>query len=213
MIQLNNPDVENKSLPEFKEWSVVAARLLQSVIYSDEEHAWTVLLRSQANLESYFARIGLVLVVNEADGMAYLRQLTESESTSGYDRIPRLFRRVPLSYDATLLCVLLRDALRRFEEEDIDNQRCVLEFDQLFETWKTFFPRGEDEVKIRKSLEKNLRKLDEYRFVRKFGDEGNSWEVRPILKARLPIDELEKLRDQLKRATGATTLDDLGRME
>jgi Domain of unknown function (DUF4194) len=208
MIQLNPSDNDSKTLPEFKEWSVVAARLLQSVIYADEEHAWTVLLRSQSNLESYFARIGLVLVVNEADGMAYLRQLTESESTGGYDRIPRLFRRVPLSFEATLLCVLLRDALRRFEEEDIDNQRCVLEFDQLFETWKTFFPRDEDEVKIRKSLEKNLRKLDEFRFVRKFGDDGNSWEVRPILKARLPIDELEKLRDQLRRATGANSVED-----
>jgi hypothetical protein len=202
MIQINASETENRTLPEFKEWSIVAAKLLQGCIYNDEEHAWAITLRWQSQLESYFARIGLVLVVNEADGMAYLRQLTEGESDGGYDKIPRLFRRVALSYETTLLCVVLRDALRRFEE-DVDHERCIVEVDALLETWKTFFPDGEDELKLRKQLEKNLRKLDEFRFVRRFGDDGNSWEVRPILKARLPLSELEKLRDQLRQVTSS----------
>jgi hypothetical protein len=71
------------------------------------------------------------------------------------------------------------------------------------ETWKTFFPEGEDELKLRKLLEKNLRKLDEFRFVRRFGEDSNSWEIRPILKARLPLAELDKLRDQLRQVVAS----------
>lgn len=186
--------------PDFDESSIAAVHLLQGAVYSDETRIWDLVLSHQTRLDSYFNRIGLRLVVDEAEGFAFLRQLDDDElnNVRGYDQLPKLFHRKRLSYDATLLCVLLRDELRRFEEEDVDNARCVIATDELFEQWKAFFPPGHDEVKLKKSLLAALATLDDLKFVREFTKEPQEWEIRRILKARMPVASLERLRIELK---------------
>ena len=183
-------------LPEYREWSDVAVRLLQGVVYLEDGKPWDVLLRNVTPLEDYFGCIGLQLVVDESEGFAFLRQVPTDEMSDGYDALPKLFRRSRLSYDATLLTILLREELRRFEEEQVDDQRCVVSADELFELWKPFFPRDQDEIRLRKSLGTAMRTLEGLKFVRRFGKDTDSWEVRRILKARLIAADLEAVRDQ-----------------
>lgn len=200
-----------QDLPEFREWSEVAVRLLQGVVYLEDGRSWDVMLRNRSALEEYFYRIGLQLVVDESEGFGFLRQLQAEDLPSDYEQLPRLFRRTRLSYDATLLTVLLRDELRRFEEEDVHNQRCVISGDALFEQWKSFFPKDSDEVRLRKSLATAIRTLEGLKFVKRFGQEADEWEVRRILKARVIAEDLESLRDQFvnawkrNRPEGSTT--------
>ncbi len=183
------------------EWGGVAVRLLQGVVYHDDNvDTWECLLRSVSQLTDYFAKIGLQLIVDEADAMAYLRQPDDDEIAPEHDHVPRLFRRSPLTYEATLLCVLLRDELRQYEEEDVQNERCVVNQSDLLAVWQAFFPESLDEVKLNRSLTAALRKLEELKFVRQFEREPASWEVRRIIKARLPLAELERLRESLIEA-------------
>lgn len=186
-------------LPEFREWSLPAVWLLRGVVDADDSRVWNLLLSNVSQLEGYFARLGLRLVVDESEGLAYLRQLTGEEMPDGYEALPKLFRATRLSYGQTLLCVLLRDEFRRFAEEDVDNERCVVEETALLEQWKAFFP-AQDDVKGYRELSAALRKLEGLGFVRKFGSDPPSWEVRRILKARLPASKLEQLKDQLAAA-------------
>ena len=113
--------IANTALPEFREWSIAAVRLLQGVVYLDEVPVWGLVCSNKTRLEEYFARIGIALVVDESEGFAFLRQLEDDELDKGYETLPKLFRKSRLSYDATLLCVLLRDELRRFEEEQVED--------------------------------------------------------------------------------------------
>ena len=189
-------------LPEFCDWSVAAVRLLQGVVYADDAKTWDLVLSNQSTLEDYLGRIGLLLVVDEAEGFAYLRQPASDDYPPGYDDLPKLFRRARLGYGPTLLCVLLRETLHRFEEEDVDNERCVIETAALEEQWRAFFPPEHDEVKQSKDLAVALRKIEELSFIRKFCDAPEAWEIRRIIKARLPAAELENLREQLARAQG-----------
>ncbi len=191
------------SPPEFREWSIAAVRLLQGVVYADDEKLWGVVLSSRSALEGYFARIGLSLVVDENERYAFVRQWEEDEYPEGYEPLPKLVRKSSLGYTATLLAVLLRDEYRRFEEDDLHNERCVLETDTLLEQWKAFFPASSDEVKLKRELQTALRRLDELGFVREFSENPESWEVRRILKARLPASELETLKNQLVAAAAA----------
>ena len=182
-------------LPPPAEWSAAAVRLLQGVVYHDDNaQVWDVLLRSVSPLTDYFAKIGLLVIVDEADGMAYLRQLDEEQASPEFAAVPRLFRRTPLGYDSTLLCVLLRDALRQFEEEDVQNERCVLSQNDLLALWQAFFPKQTDEVRLNRTLVAALRKLEDLKFVKQFEQDPPSWEVRRIIKARLPLADLERLR-------------------
>jgi hypothetical protein len=187
-------------VPEFREMGIPAVRLMQGVLYADDESAWEILLSYESDLIDYFARIGLAVVIDRAEGLAYLRQFGDEERLGGYERLPRLFRRTPLGYDATLLCVLLREEYRRFEDEDLENERCVVDVETLLDGWKSFFPAESDEVQLRKRLQAMLKKLEELKFVVKFESDNDEWEVRKILKARLPLEELELLRDRLLSA-------------
>lgn len=187
----------DNDLPEFREMGIPAVRLMQGVLYAEDESAWEILLSCESDLTDYFARVGLSVVIDRGEGLAYLRQFGDDERMGGYERLPRLFRRTPLGYDATLLCVLLREEFRRFEDEDLENERCVVNLDTLLDGWKSFFPAESDEIQIRKRLQTMLKKLEELKFVARFASDDDEWEVRRILKARLPLEDLELLRDRL----------------
>lgn len=193
------------------EWSAAAVRLLQGVVYHDDgERLWDLILRHAAALRSYFAKIGLEVILDEADGMAYLHPANNDADAEDGQDVPRLFRRIPLSYDVTLLCVLLRDELRRYEESDVTNERCVVAQSDLYALWQAFFPATEDALKLQRQLASSLRKLEELRFVRAFEKDPPTWEIRRILKARLPLNVLDQLRlrllNELESKGGSQTL-------
>jgi hypothetical protein len=182
---------------EFRARGIAAVRLLQGVLYAEDEETWAILLSNESDLTDYFCQIGLALVIDRAEGLAYLRQYGDEERTGGYERLPRLFRKTSLGYEATLLCVLLRDEYRKFEDGDPDNERCVVDCESLFELWQSFCPAQSDQVILRKRLITLLNQLEKLKFVRKLPSDSQLWEVRKLLKARLPLEELETLRDRL----------------
>ncbi len=180
------------------QWSAPAVRLLQGVIYHDDPgEAWETLLRYQSPVSEFFCKLGLQLIIDHSDGMAYLNQPTEEQLPLEFAGVPRLFRRTPLGYDATLLSVLLRDLLRQFEEEDFQNERCVVAQHELLELWQAFFPESSDELKLLRTLLSALRKLEDLKFVRQVDSDPANWEIRRIIKARLPLEDLERLRQSL----------------
>ena len=187
---------------EFRAQGIAAVRLLQGVLYAEDEETWAILLSNESDLTDYFCQIGLALVIDRAEGLAYLRQYGDEERTGGYERLPRLFRKTSLGYEATLLCVLLRDEYRKFEDGDLDNERCVVDCESLFELWQSFCPAQSDQVILRKRLITLLNQLEKLKFVRKLPSDGQLWEVRKLLKARLPLEELETLRDRLAAKEG-----------
>jgi len=200
----DNTTASESAIPEFCDWSIAAVRLLQGVVYSDDARAWNLVLANQSQLQEYVGRLGLLLAIDEGEGFAYLRQPETDDYPEGYEDLPRLFRRSRLGYGPTLLCVLLRDALHKFEEEDVDNERCVVETSSLLDEWKAFFPPEHDEVRQSKEFAAALRKIEELSFIKKFTDDPQAWEIRRILKARLPAAELTNLKQQL---TSAQTLE------
>ena len=68
----------------------------------------------------------------------------------------------------------------------------------LLEVWQSLVPTETDDVRANRLLGGQLRKLEELKFVRQFEKDPPSWEVRRILKARLPLQELERLRADLE---------------
>lgn len=188
---------DSSTLPSPADWSEAAIRLLQGVVYHDEgDSLWNSILQHASLLREYFGKLGLLLVIDDTDAMAYLQQIEPDDLAPNLLNLPRLFRRIPLSYETTLLCVLLRDELRQFEEADLQNDRCVILQSELLPIWSAFFPEG-DEVKRQRALAATLRKLEELKFVKLFDKAPPSWEVRRIIKARLPISSLLDLRQSL----------------
>lgn len=199
--------------PQFQEFSIPAVLLLRGVVYAEDERVWNLLLSNASRLTDYFARLGLVLIVNESEGMAFLRQMSDEETPEGYDVIPKLFHTSRLSYKQSILCVLLREEYRRFEEEEAHDEKCVVDESVLLDQWKALRLSPGDDVKQLKEMRATFKRLDDFGFVRRFSDDPPTWEVRRILKARLPAAELESLKDQLlvkkeEQATSRISLDE-----
>jgi hypothetical protein len=186
--------------PEYRESNLAAVRLLQGAVY-DDDRVWELVRASEPDLARLFARLGLLLVVDEAEGLAYLRQMGDGEITDGYDVLPKLFRKTRLGYGDTLLCVLLRDELRRFEEEHV-GARCAVEAAGVFDRWHPLAATRADAVAARREFSAALARLEKMGFVRQCGDEPETWEVLRVLKARLPVAELENLKARLLDARG-----------
>lgn len=170
-------------------------KLLQGVVYYDDK-AWSQLLADQVPIGRYFAEIGLQLHLDEAEGYAYLSQPDDPENPN---RLPRLVRRTPLTYDATLLCVLLRESLQRFDAQSPDASRHIVSRGEIQEMVALFLPTRHDMLRVERMVDRAIKQLLEFDFLKRLNNEHEElYEVRRIVKAKINADVLITIRDQLK---------------
>jgi len=196
--------------PPFHESQVAAVRLLQGPVYVDDGKTWDLVLSHESRLGGYFAALGLRLVVAETDGFAYLRPFEEEETPEGYEALPNLMRKSKLGFDATLLAVLLREELRKFDENDLDSEACVVPEEDLFASFADFFGEQSDEKKLRAKFASACRTMLDLKFIRALDAEPPQIAVRPILKARLTPEKLREVRARLEAHLGGGDGEDNG---
>ena len=96
--------------------SVLLITLLKGVIYrGDDERLWGMLLNLQTRVRDYVTVLGLDLVLDEAEGYAFLKSRAESADDEATPKLPRLVARRPLSFPVSLLLALLRKKLAEFD--------------------------------------------------------------------------------------------------
>ncbi|HMQ55207.1 MAG TPA: DUF4194 domain-containing protein [Anaerolineae bacterium] len=179
-------------------YAPVVLRLLQGPLYQENGEIWNLLLQYEAAVQSYLARIGLALVVAEVDGYAYLHQPEPDNDEGVSPALPRLLRRVRLTYDVTLLCVLLRERLLQFETRATGSTRLVLTAEQIREMASLFFQERADEVRLLRELDRVIRQVEELGFLRRLQGQEIAYEIRPILKARISADQLVEIKQKLQ---------------
>ena len=166
-----------------------AVHLLRGILYADRADAWEQLLRHRRALEDYFVPLRLQLFVDEPEGYAYLRQ-SELEDD---DSFPRLMSRRNLSYYQTILLVLLRKRLIAFEDVGDPGNLSLTEEDMI-EMMRVYWDElNTNERKREEAVGTAIKKLAKYGFLGKLRGESNRYEVRRIVKAYLPITELQTI--------------------
>lgn len=163
--------------------SLLVITLLKGVIYQETDPPlWHSLLTLQTRVREYVAVLALELVLDEAEGYAFLRARPENEDE---DKLPRLMARRPLSFNVSLLLALLRRKLAEFDAGGADT-RLILSRDEIVDLIRLFLPDSSNEVKLIDQIETHLNKIIELGFMRKLkatsGQVAN-YEVRRILKA------------------------------
>ncbi|HEY9173059.1 MAG TPA: DUF4194 domain-containing protein [Verrucomicrobiae bacterium] len=182
--------------PTFAPAAFVKARLLREPIYREDGELWLTVRGQQDEIRHYFRQIGQELVVDEAEGYAFIRQL----ELEGEDRVPRLVQRHSLSYLATLLAVCLRDEFLRFDAAPGDSTRLVLSREDLRNFILDFLRETTNEVRDIARLDRAIQQLVELGFLRPLsGGEENRFEAMRIVKARIRPTELEDIKQRLLR--------------
>lgn len=164
------------------ELSMVVVPLLKGVLYrEDNPGLWGSLLNLQASVRDYVAVLGLELMLDEAEGYAFLRS-RQDEDEDGQAAVPRLVARRQLSYPVSLLLALLRKKLAEFDAAGGDT-RLILSRDEVVELIRIFLPAGSNEVKLIDQVDATLNKIAELGFIRRLRGQGQMIEVRRIIKA------------------------------
>jgi len=200
MVRTEGFSMSHESLPSTPESSPsvpqsdltsLVVPLMKGVLYrEDDASQWAALLQLQARVRDYVAVLVLDLVVDEAEGYAFLRGQLQADE--GVPKLPRLVRRQPLSFQVSLLLALLRKKLAEFDASGGET-RLILTRSAVVELVRVFLPAGSNESRLIDQIETHLNKVIELGFVRRLkapaeGSAGRAasepvYEVRRILKA------------------------------
>lgn len=174
-------------------------KLLQGAIFDDQLELWDQLFEYQADVKNYFERIGLLLIIDRHDGYAYLKQLEidEKGNTLG------LMRRMPLTYELTLVCVFLREWLMEFEQDELQQARLIISPEAFRDRLELIFNKHIYEWKLFKELNRYMMECEKMGFLKLITNDTTHpdacrYEVKRIIKARITNRELEQFKNQLQ---------------
>ncbi|WP_298293627.1 DUF4194 domain-containing protein [Thiomonas sp.] len=175
--------------PAVPELSQLMVHLLKGVLYrDDDERLWESLMRLQARVHEQAAVLLLDLVLDEAEGYAFLKSRPDADEAERAPRLPRLIPRRPLSYPVSLMLALLRKRLAEFDAGGGET-RLVLSRDDIAELMRVFLPDGPNEVRLIDQVDATIAKVVDLGFLRRLkpavgsAQDRGHFEVRRILKA------------------------------
>ena len=212
---IDTAEAANAPAPAVPELSQLLVHLLKGVLYrDDDEKLWASLLRLQARVREQAVVLLLDLVLDEAEGYAYLKSRPDPDESDAAPRLPRLIARRPLSYPVSLMLALLRKRLAEFDAGGGDT-RLVLSREEIAELLRVFLPDGSNEARLIDQVDATISKVVDLGFLRKLkpaaggAQDRGHYEVRRILKAFVDAQwlaefdaRLEVYRTALSAGTG-----------
>lgn len=183
----------------------VIIKLLQGPIYVEEKNAWRDLQAWQSAIRDFFGKIGMELLINEADGFARIMQPEPDEHDES--PLPRLMRKVPMSYEASLLCVILREILEEFDIKS-DGTKLFLTQKDIKERIELFYKEQSNKSKLWRELSKPINSLQNIGVLKLTREDlvnkdNNQYEVKRIIKALVTNDKLEEIKTKLENYANA----------
>jgi hypothetical protein len=179
--------------------------LMKGVVYRDtHDRAWKNLLQLQPPVRDYVEVLGLQVVIDEAEGYAFLRQRPSDEGEA--DPVPRLIPRRALSFHVSLLLALLRRKLAEFDAQGGDT-RLMLTRDQIAEMLRVFLPATSNEARLIDKIDEHIGKVERLGFLRPAKNAEQTYEVRRVLKAYIDGQWLADFDARLAEYAGLLTGD------
>jgi Domain of unknown function (DUF4194) len=160
--------------------SPVLIALMKGVTYQEDNITlWQSLLSLQARAREYLELLGLELILDEAEGYAFLRQRIIVE---GEEDLARLVPRRQLGYSVSLLLALLRKKLAEFDATSSET-RLILRQEDIVNLLSVFMPETANEARLMDRIESDIKKIVEMGFLRRLKGHEDEYEVRRIVKA------------------------------
>ncbi len=168
--------------------------LFKGVLYEDQApELWQGMLELQARVRDYVRVLGLELILDEAEGYAYLRQRAQTDDEA---ELPRLVARRQLSYPVSLLLALLRKKLAEHDASGAE-PRLVLSREQVVDMLRVFLPETANEARLMDRIDGHINKVVELGLLRQLRGQKDQFEVRRILKAFVDAQWLAELDRKL----------------
>ena len=206
-------DTRRPAVAPADELSRILVLLLKGVVYRDTDVSrWAHLVSLQSRARDYLGVLGLDLVIDEAEGYAFVKSrgddADDASADDGEPPIPRLVVRRPLSFAVSLLLALLRRKLAEFDARG-DDSRLVLNREEIVDLLRVFLPERADEAKLFSQIDGHISKVVDLGFLKRLSSNTvgpPTYEVRRIIKAFVDAQwlsdfdkRLQQYRDSLER--------------
>lgn len=177
----------------------VFIRLLRGPVEYLDKSPWEMLLRYRKELATFLLPLGLSLILDEHDGYAYLKQtLGEDDEKAGFSWVQRR----ALSYEESIMLVLLREMMAEFEVGEAVTRELVRRRREIREYAELFFREKASRVKFVREVDRLIDRAEELGFLEltEKGDvpDEQRYRVRKIIKAKVDDEVLEAFRLQLE---------------
>lgn len=175
--------------------SIVAISLAKGVVYREEnEKLWSNLIDLHNAVKDYFSVLNLDLILDEAEGYAFLKSKPDDENNP----LPKLIARRALTFEISLLLALLRKSLVEFDAANSDS-RFVLSRTQIVALMQPYLGESTNQAKITDKIETTINKVVELGFLHKLKSSQNEphFEVKRILKAFIDVEWLQQFNQWL----------------
>jgi Domain of unknown function (DUF4194) len=177
----------------------VLIKLLQGPVYADDKNFWRDLLGWQSAIQEYFGKMGMELLINEPDGFARILQPETDENDE--NPLPRLMRKQAISYEATLLAVILRETLEEFDVKSEGNKLFLTQRD-IKERIELFYKEQTNKSKLWKELSRPITALVNMGILKinredAVNKDNTQYEVKRIIKAFISNEKLEEIKNKL----------------
>jgi hypothetical protein len=176
-------------------YAAVVLKLFKGNVFKNDTEIWNGLIQYQPAIARFFSSIGIDLFVNENDGYAFLKQKEFEDSPD--ISLPVLIEKRALSYSVTLLCVFLVEKLIEHDAKGGDSPYLVMDKREIYNSMKLFLPDTSNETKIFKDFDTDINTLKRYGFLRQLRTDENKYEVRKILRAKIPAEILQEIKEKL----------------
>lgn len=188
-------------MKKHKDFAAAAIELLKGTVFY-EDSIWKELLIQQRPLREYFKQIGLEMILHEGDGYAFLIQ-PESDEDADTPALPRLIRKMPLSFEVSLLCILLREEMDSFDAGASESSHLFLSMGDIRDRLQIYFKDSYDQIRLYKELDRYIRQVEKIGLIRQNSRNKASqepvFEVFPLIKSRVSPEFIEEFKRKLEQ--------------
>jgi len=164
-----------------------------------DKSVWERLLQYKKEFAAFLLPLGLVLVLDEQDGYAYIRHAAAEDEE---DEISWVQRR-SYTYEESILLVLLREMMAEFEVGDSGSRELVRKRREIKEYAELFFREKASRMKFLREMDRLIDKMAELGFLHLSGaheiPDEDRFRIRKIIKAKVDSEVLQQFLDQLQQ--------------
>lgn len=184
--------------PSASEFAPVVIKLLRGVMFDDDK-LWNDMLQQERAIVKYLSQLGLQLKHSIPDGYAFLTQPDVDEDL----HLPRLVRQRALTYESTLLLIILRECLEEFDHGEAQGKDCFITDRELIERIQLFFQKQNltNISGLIKKIQSKIGEMEELKFLKphqEIAGEGQQYIVRRLVRGKVTLEMITQVREQLE---------------
>lgn len=186
---------------EVQPYSKAIVLLLKKTVENNSPE-WNNILAFRGDIQKYLSVIGLELVLKEEEGFAYVKQIVMEDDTT-----LSLVQRRQLSYEVSIILIVLRQMLEDFDNNPTDTHSTerFVSANEIKDEVRLFLPEKYNKVKLEKELDTHIRNVEKLGFLEEVRSNGNDtrYRIHHIIKEKVTLDDLDLFKQKLEEYAGA----------